>query len=135
MTSPFPGMDPFLENPAYWPDFHATFVNYWREGIADALPPNYEASLGERVYLIEHDPEARKLGWPDVAITQDENVSPEITTASAGAVSPEPVIVPLLILDGPRETYSASLLHHISDEQKRWAETTLGKETEQTGSS
>jgi len=39
------------------------FVN-WCEVIADALPPNYEAGLGERVYLVEHDPEARKLGIP-----------------------------------------------------------------------
>ena len=37
MSSPFPGMDPYLENPAFWPDFHFTFINYWREAIADAL--------------------------------------------------------------------------------------------------
>src|SRR5580704_5842427 len=42
-------MDPFLEHPAYWSDFHATFVNYWREAIADQLPPQYEATLGERI--------------------------------------------------------------------------------------
>lgn len=49
MASPFPGMDPFLEHPAYCLDFHATFINYWREAIAEALPPHYEATLGERV--------------------------------------------------------------------------------------
>ena len=70
MRSPFPGMDPFLENPAYWLDFHSRFVNCWCEAIADVLPPNYEASLGERVYLVEHDPEARKLGFPDVAVSR-----------------------------------------------------------------
>jgi hypothetical protein len=62
MKSPFPGMDPFLEQPAYWPDFHATFINYWREAIADLLPPSYEATLGERVYLVERDPDERKPG-------------------------------------------------------------------------
>lgn len=49
MRIAFPGMDPFLEQPAYWFDFHATFVNYWREAIADLLPPSYEAAIGERV--------------------------------------------------------------------------------------
>jgi hypothetical protein len=71
-SCPFPGMDPFLELPAYWSDFHFTFINYWREAIADALPEDYEATLGERVYLVEHDPEARKLGSPDVALTDTE---------------------------------------------------------------
>ncbi|MBW3540169.1 MAG: DUF4058 family protein [Planctomycetes bacterium] len=28
MSSPFPGMDPYLEDPAFWPDFHSTFINY-----------------------------------------------------------------------------------------------------------
>ena len=42
MKSPFPGMDPYLENPAIWSDFHPTFINYWREQIADVLPDNYD---------------------------------------------------------------------------------------------
>ena len=38
MTSPFPGMDPYLEDPAFWPDFHITFLYCWREAIANQLP-------------------------------------------------------------------------------------------------
>lgn len=83
MNSPFPGMDPFLEQPAFWPDFHATFINYWREAVADQLPSGYEATLGERVYLVERDPDERKLGYPDIPVT---------------------------MLEGPRETY-IEILH------------------------
>jgi hypothetical protein len=109
MPSPFPGMDPFLEDPAYWSDFHSRFVNFWCEAVADALPPNYEAGLGERVYLIEHDPEERKLVFPDVAITQTDG--PGSKSAGAGAVATlEPVTIPLTILEGPRETY-IEILH------------------------
>ena len=72
MTNPFPGFNPFLEAPAYWSDFHATFINYWREAIADMLPDEYEASISERVYLIEHDPDIRKLISPDVSISAEE---------------------------------------------------------------
>ena len=87
-------MDPFLEQPAYWSDFHATFINYWREAIADVLPPQYEATLGERVYLVEREPDERKLGYP------------------SGAVATlEPVTIPLTILGGPRETYIEILYH------------------------
>ncbi len=49
------GFDPMLERPEFWSDFHSTFINYWREAIADALPGDYEASIGERVYLVEQD--------------------------------------------------------------------------------
>jgi hypothetical protein len=106
MPSIFPGMDPFLEHPAYWLDFHATFINYWREAIADELPPQYEAALGERVYLVEHDPEARKLGYPDLAVTQSEITIPSRrSTRAAGTLMLEPVTIPLTIHEGPRQAY------------------------------
>jgi hypothetical protein len=103
-------MDPYLENPAYWPDFHSRFVNYWCEAIADVLPSNYEANLAERVYLIEHEPDARKLGYPDVAVTHGENVLPTPSPSGAGVATLEPVTIPLLTLEGPRETY-IEILH------------------------
>jgi hypothetical protein len=102
-------MDPFLELPAYWSDFHLTIINYWREAIADVLPPEYEAALGERVYPVEHDPEARRLGYPDVAVTEGERPATP-PARSAGAATLEPVTIPLTILEGPREAY-IEILH------------------------
>jgi Protein of unknown function (DUF4058) len=110
MKSPFPGMDPFLENPAYWGDFHATFINYWREAIADALPPEYEATLGERVYLMEYDPDARKLGYPDIAVTHGDSSASTLPSSTAAVATLEPVTIPLTILEGPRESY-VEVLH------------------------
>lgn len=112
MASPFPGMDPFLELPVYWSDFHSRFVNAWCEAVADALPLDYEARIDETMYLVERDPDARKLGRPDVSISQRENGAP-VTGAAipSGAVATlEPVTVPLQLLDGPRETY-IEILH------------------------
>ena len=103
MPSPFPGIDPYLEDPAFGSDFHSTFINYWREAIADALPDNYEAGIGERVYLSEIEPDARKLILPDVTIT-DVDTAGKVSPAS-GVATLEPVTIPLTILDGPRETY------------------------------
>lgn|SRR5487761_1150139 len=110
MKSPFPGMDPFLEQPAYWSDFHATFINYWREAIADLLPPAYEAALGERVYLVETGPDAHKLGYPDVAVTHEQSPPPARPAPVVAAATLEPVTVPLTMLEGPRETY-IEILH------------------------
>jgi len=53
MRSPFPGMDPYLESPEFWPDFHSTFINCWREAIAEVLPDGYEARIDERVSLVD----------------------------------------------------------------------------------
>jgi uncharacterized protein DUF4058 len=56
MPNPFPGMDPYLEDPAFWSDFHATFINYCREALLDCLPDNYEARIDEKVRLVEVAP-------------------------------------------------------------------------------
>src|SRR5207248_5660831 len=99
MVSHFPGMDPYLEDPAYWPDFHSRFINNWADALSEVLPEQYEANLGERVYLVEHDPEARKLIYPDIGVT--ESPAPRASQPAGGAVTLEPVTVPLTILEGP----------------------------------
>ena len=109
MRSPFPGMDPYLEDPAFWPDFHYKFINYWHEALADVLPGDYEARIGERVYLIEHDPDTRKLIYPDVAVSEGQRT--EVGSSGAAAVATlEPVTIPVSILEGPREAY-VEILH------------------------
>src|SRR5208283_4971720 len=66
----------------------------------------YEATLGERVYLVEHDPEGRQLRSPDLAVTQDETRPPvRQLIGTAATNTPEPVTIPLALLEGPRETY------------------------------
>ena len=122
MASPFPGMDPFLESPAHWPDFHARFINYWCEAVADLLPTNYSARIGERMYLVERPvngtpaDETRQRGGPDVAVERRTAapaaaVAPPAAVATTAAVATlEPVTIPLLLLDEERETY-IEILH------------------------
>jgi hypothetical protein len=85
-------MDPFLEYPAYWLDFHSRFVNSWCEAVADALPSHYEASLGERV-------------------TQGEPKIASVPFSQPGLATLEPVTIPLMLLEGPRESYIEILYH------------------------
>src|ERR1051326_6197037 len=72
MSSPFPGMDPYLEDPAFWPDFHHRFIDDWCEAIADLLPEPYEARLNERVNLVQMSPEVIKLIYPDVSVSHGQ---------------------------------------------------------------
>lgn len=43
MLSPFPGMDPYLEAPDIWPDFHDALAGAIREGLNRTLPRPYYA--------------------------------------------------------------------------------------------
>src|SRR5438105_3302089 len=51
MPSPFPGMDPFLENPAIFPDLHDSLIIYLREAINAQLQEPYFATTGERTWI------------------------------------------------------------------------------------
>ncbi len=105
MAFPFPGMDPYLESPIHWPDFHPRFIDDWCDAINEKLPTRYRARLGECVYLVEQPPVEKKLIYPDVAVAQ-EDVRPSPGPVESSSVATlEPVTLPISILEGPRETY------------------------------
>jgi hypothetical protein len=57
MSSPFPGMDPYLEEPGFWPDVHHGLISEVRDILARQLRPKYYVRIEERVYLSgENDP-------------------------------------------------------------------------------
>jgi hypothetical protein len=102
-------MDPYLEDPAFWSDFHARFITYWCDAIADALPDKYEARIDEKVRLVEVAPPRRKLIEPDVAVTQPQSAHTR-TPAPAGVATLEPVTVSLVIEEETHERY-IEILH------------------------
>lgn len=53
MPSPFPGMDPYLENRLVWEDFHTTFLVSLRAALKPLLPSDFVARLEERLYVVE----------------------------------------------------------------------------------
>ena len=48
-TSPFPGMDPYLEAPDLWADVHSRLVNIFAEQLSPQLAPKYLAELDKVV--------------------------------------------------------------------------------------
>jgi hypothetical protein len=102
-------MDPYLETPAFWSDFHASFITYWRDALADQLPDAYEARIDERVNLVELRPEKIKRVEPDIAIARAGQSAP--SNGGTGAIATlEPVTIPLIIEEEKRETY-IEILH------------------------
>ncbi|QDV38565.1 DUF4058 family protein [Tautonia plasticadhaerens] len=101
MPSPFPGMDPYLESPAFWSDFHAGFLVCLRNAIFDRLPPGYEARIDERLSLAGPSGDSPKRVEPDVAVLRDPD-RPVPGEGPAVAVAPPeltlvPVAVPLRV--------------------------------------
>lgn len=62
----FPGMDPWLEHPAIWPDVHHRLITYIADDLAGQLSPRYSARHGERIVI---EP-AGRLVAPDVVLTR-----------------------------------------------------------------
>jgi hypothetical protein len=94
MPSPFPGMDPYLENPEIFADLHDSFITYLREAFQASLPAPYFAVLGRRVW-IEF---SRRLIGPDIEVRRGSTPSarrPGITgsVAIASPLLAQPVTV------------------------------------------
>ena len=73
MPSPFPGMNPYLEEPGTWSDFHTSLYGTIKERLNATLPPGYAARLDRYVWI--HEPEADErtlLGEPDVFVIESE---------------------------------------------------------------
>ncbi len=66
MASPFPGMDPYLEERSLWPDVHQRLIAYISETLQPQVRPKYIARIGERIEVASIE-----RGYiPDVLIVQ-----------------------------------------------------------------
>ncbi len=93
--SPFPGMDPYLESPALWPDFHQAFLITLREALAERVAPNYFVKIEERIYVTEEPVELTHTARADLAV-----VAPRRTADVPGNVLvEEPLAAPFVIAD------------------------------------
>ncbi len=68
MPSPFPGMDPFLEDQKLWSDFHTSFLTYCRDALNESLPEPYIARLEEQCRLMADVEGTGILRRPDIAV-------------------------------------------------------------------
>ena len=64
MASPFPGMDPYLEQPAFWSSFHTRFMVAIADELDSQIFPKYYVDVETRTYLDDEDNESL-VGVPD----------------------------------------------------------------------
>src|SRR5262245_6285733 len=79
MPSPFPGMNPVLEQADVWHDFHERAVPLIAEFLGPQVLPRYIAKIDQHVYIHDLAEESRQfLGRGDVGVaarTRDESGS------------------------------------------------------------
>lgn len=90
MPSPFPGMDPYLENPAWWPNLHHLLISAANAQLKPVLRPRgYLVSIGERVWVTEPG----RPAYPDVAVIERPRLMPPSADVTAVLDADEPVLV------------------------------------------
>lgn len=105
MPSPFPGMDPYLEDPARWSGVHHRLISVIGDDLlGPALSPRHVVGVEERVYLANRLELDRMLGirTPDVGIAVESGrPAPE----GGGAVAVEEPLVMTTWLEEVHEAY------------------------------
>ena len=76
MPSPFPGMDPFLEEPARWAGVHSRLINAISEVVAEFVSPTFFVEIEERVYIISPDEYSSQAIVPDVYLVRGRSSKP-----------------------------------------------------------
>lgn len=94
MPSPFPGMDPYLENSYYWQGFHNRLIARVADDLAPRLRPHYFVATEVRVYVADAmiDP---FRGRPDIAVYEPgETLVHDIAPLYDMASLPRTIILP-----------------------------------------
>jgi Protein of unknown function (DUF4058) len=67
MASPFPGMDPYLEQ--FWGDVHQSLIIYARDLLQGVLPEDLRARVQERVFVESPGGQERTM-YPDIRVIE-----------------------------------------------------------------
>lgn len=68
MTTPFPGMDPYLEQPGMWPDVHNSLIGSIRDQIQAQIAPHYRAVITPYVVFESIEIAPVRAAIPDVGM-------------------------------------------------------------------
>lgn len=92
MPSPFPGMDPYIEDPEIWSDFHIDLAAEIRTRLNQVIQPNYVARLIPRVtYELVGIGKTHRV-HPDVSVWQTQLSPKQARTETAVLIPPAPTV-------------------------------------------
>lgn len=109
MPSPFPGMNPYLEQPEIWSQVHKWLTILIAQTLNPQLRPKYRVAIEERVYETKGD-ESLLVGIPDDVVVQSSQATQttdKTNSANIAVATPpvKPVKVTLPMTETVREWY------------------------------
>ncbi|MFN8490959.1 MAG: DUF4058 family protein [Caldilineaceae bacterium] len=108
MPSPFPGMDPYIEDPEIWNDFHSDLAAEMRAELNRQIQPRYVARIIPRVTYELVGIDERRSVRPDVGVWQPAQPSGEIAPV-ATLITPAPV-ENAVVMESPLRLHSVEIL-------------------------
>ncbi|QZZ19129.1 DUF4058 family protein [Leptothermofonsia sichuanensis E412] len=96
MPSPFPGMNPYLENPVLWREVHKLLIAELARTLNSQLDPRYRVAVEERVY--QDSDGSLLVGIPDdmvVRSSPSDQSLPEEKISTTVASTPVTVTLPM----------------------------------------
>lgn len=93
MQNPFPGMNPYLEQPELWHQVHNRLIVAIADEITPQIVPKYRVSIEERIYTSVED--SLLVGIADVAVSRRDATRTETTLTAPQLTEPVKVRVPM----------------------------------------
>ena len=92
MPSPFPGMNPYLEQPELWSEVHSRLIVAIAIAIEPELNPNYRVAVEKRIYL---STSSELVGIPDISLISKESTPSDSSITLLTRTEPISVQLPL----------------------------------------
>ncbi len=97
MPSPFPGMNPYLEDPQLWPEVHSRLVVAIADVLNPQVMPKYRVAVERRVYEMVNG-ESVTVGIPDVTVSRSLQTPPVETLGNvtrSSILQPRRIVLPM----------------------------------------
>ena len=99
MPSPFPGMDPYIEQPPFWSSFHSRLMVAIADVIEPQLSSQYYVEVETRTYQSDDSSDSLLIGIPDAIVFAKSDTTSEqmLTDDRSVATQPRPdrVMLPM----------------------------------------
>lgn len=133
MPSPFPGMDPYLEDPITWPSFHNSFIARLSEALNRDLPEGFYAltdlrkesglAFGKPTQAIRPDIEVRRSPATGGTVVAEPGTWSTVSPSLRVALENEPAELAFLEVRDARSDHDVvTLVELLSPSNKRVGE-------------
>lgn len=106
MPSPFPGMNPYLEDSAYWSSVHHWLITEIARLLNQQLTPKYVVAVEVRIYETSGE-QSTLIGIPDnlVAKSSETSITPPDSNVAVAFPSTQPLTIELALTETIKQGY------------------------------